>query len=155
MKTFGLNLIAIFLVAATFGCGGSGADTAASNTPKPKSMLADEPDPMQNKGVGPITSVELGASIDKDLAEKGSVIYAKMCTACHKPTEKFIGPAQKGVLDRRSPEWVMNMILNPEQMVKEDPIAKKLLMEFNGSPMANQNLTQEEARAVLEYFRTL
>ena len=27
--------------------------------------------------------------------------------------------------------------------------------KFNGSPMANQNLTEAEARAVLEYFRTL
>ena len=49
----------------------------------------------------------------------------------------------------------MNMILNPEEMVQKDPLAKELLIEFNGSPMANQNLTQEEARAVLEYFRTL
>jgi hypothetical protein len=49
----------------------------------------------------------------------------------------------------------MNMILNPDGMVKEDPVAKQLLMEYNGTPMANQNLTKEEARAVLEYFRTL
>ena len=47
------------------------------------------------------------------------------------------------------------MILDPEKMVQEDPIAKQLLIDFNGSPMANQNLTDEEARAVLEYFRTL
>lgn len=118
-------------------------------------MVADEPDPMENKGIGPVQSVTLGATVDEAMAEEGRQIYEKMCTACHKPTEKFIGPAPKGVLERRSPEWVMNMILNPEQMVKEDPIAKKLLMEYNGSPMANQNLTQDEARAVLEYFRTL
>ena len=49
----------------------------------------------------------------------------------------------------------MNMILNPEQMVKEDATARKLLMEYNGAPMANQNLTEEQARQVLEYFRTL
>ncbi len=49
----------------------------------------------------------------------------------------------------------MNMILNPEEMIQKDPIAKKLLMEFNGAPMANQNLTEEQARQVLEYFRTL
>jgi hypothetical protein len=49
----------------------------------------------------------------------------------------------------------MNMILNPEQMVKEDPIAKKLLVEYNMAPMANQNLTEEQARKILEYFRTL
>ena len=47
------------------------------------------------------------------------------------------------------------MILDPEGMVKNDPLAKKLLMEFNGSPMANQSLTEEETRNVLEYFRTL
>jgi cytochrome c1 len=47
------------------------------------------------------------------------------------------------------------MILNPEEMVNNDPIAKKLLVEFNGAPMANQNLTDDEARAVVEYFRTL
>ncbi|MGB5315590.1 MAG: cytochrome c, partial [Robiginitalea sp.] len=59
------------------------------------------------------------------------------------------------ILERRTPEWVMNMILAPEQMVKDDPLAKELLIEFNGSPMANQSLTEEQARAVLEYFRTL
>ncbi len=49
----------------------------------------------------------------------------------------------------------MNMILDPGKMVQEDAIAKKLLMDYNGSPMANQNLSEEEARSVLEYFRTL
>jgi len=78
-----------------------------------------------------------------------------MCTACHRADKKFIGPAPVGILKRRSPEWVMNMILNPEQMVKEDPLAKELLLEFNGAPMTNQNLSKEDARAVLEYFRTL
>ena len=32
---------------------------------------------------------------------------------------------------------------------------KKLLIEYNGSPMANQNLTEKEARDVVEYFRTI
>ena len=40
-------------------------------------------------------------------------------------------------------------------MTQKDPLAKQLLIEFNGSPMANQGLTEEEARSILEYFRTL
>jgi hypothetical protein len=48
----------------------------------------------------------------------------------------------------------MNMILNPEEMVNKDPIAKELLDRYL-SPMADQNLTEEEARKVLEYFRTI
>jgi hypothetical protein len=49
----------------------------------------------------------------------------------------------------------MNMILNPEKMIQQDPIAKQLLIEANLAPMANQHLTEEQARKVLEYFRTL
>jgi mono/diheme cytochrome c family protein len=156
MKSFALSFLTTTLIFFTLGCGGDASAPAADgNAPKPKSMLAGASDPMQDKGVGPITSVELGATVDQAMAGKGKEIYAKMCTACHKPLEKFIGPAPKGILERRSPEWVMNMILNPEVMIKENDAAKKLLIEFNMSPMANQNLTKEEARAVLEYFRTL
>ena len=43
------------------------------------------------------------------------------------------------------------MILNPDEMVKENQAAKELLMEYI-SPMANQSLTEEEARSILEYF---
>ena len=113
-----------------------------------------EVDPMKNKGIGPITSVTLADEIDQDLATKGAEVYVKMCSACHKPDKRFVGPAPKGIMERRTPEWIMNMILNPDEMVQKDPIAKALLAEYL-SPMANQNLTEEEARAILEYFRTL
>ncbi len=142
----------LFLVS----CGGGSAEEGET-TEAPKSMVAkEEPaDPMANKGIGPVSSVTLDAEIDMEMAKAGEEVYNKMCTACHKPDKNFIGPAPKGILERRSPEWVMNMILNPEEMIQKDPIAKKLLMEFNGAPMANQNLTEEQARQVLEYFRTL
>ena len=137
-------------------CGGRTNDEGEETTEAPKSMLAEETqaDPMENKGIGPISSLILG-EIDTDMASKGQVIYDQMCTACHKAEKNFIGPAPKGILARRSPEWVMNMILNPEEMISKDPIAKALLIEYNGAPMANQNLTKEQARQVLEYFRTL
>jgi len=60
-----------------------------------------------------------------------------------------------GILDRRSPEWIMNMILNPIQMLEEDPIAIELLEKYNFEYMYNQNLLEEESREILEYFRLL
>ena len=108
-----------------------------------------------NKGVGPIKNIDLGANVDQAMAKAGAELFKNKCTACHKADRKFIGPAPTGILERRSPEWIMNMILNPEVMVKEDPVAKALLIEFNGSPMANQGLTEDESRKILEYFRTL
>lgn len=110
-------------------------------------------DPLLNKGIGPIESIELG-EINDEMAIGGQALFKEKCSACHKVDKRYIGPAMEGVTERRSPEWIMNMILNPEVMVKEDPIAKDLLGEYL-SPMANQSLTEEEARAILEYFRTL
>jgi len=46
----------------------------------------------------------------------------------------------------------MNMILNPDVMLAEDEAAKELLAEYI-APMANQNINEEDARAILEYFR--
>ena len=47
------------------------------------------------------------------------------------------------------------MLLNPTEMLKQDPTAIALLKEYNNVMMINQNLTQEEARAITEYLRTL
>lgn len=157
-----INLAAIVLIALVISCGGSGDSTEEVVEP-PKSMLSQEPQSLEeaekdwatNVGIGPITDLTLPDEIDEALAAEGEAVYQLKCTACHKPDKQFIGPAPKGILEKRTPEWVMNMILNPEEMVAKDPIAKQLLIKFNGSPMANQNLTEAEARAVLEYFRTL
>ena len=126
-----------------------------SAIPEDTGVKASERVDLTNKGVGPVASVNLDAEINQEMAAQGEAVYNQMCLACHRIGKKFIGPAPNGILERRTPEWVMNMILAPEKMVKEDPLAKELLVEFNGSPMANQGLTEEQARAVLEYFRTL
>lgn len=120
----------------------------------PATSSADMTD-MSNKGIGPVKSITLDAEIDKALAVRGETVYNNMCTACHKIDKKFIGPAMVGITERRSPEWIMNMILNPTEMIAKDPIAKQLMIESNMAVMANQNLTEEEARSILEYFRTL
>jgi len=65
-------------------------------------------DPMQDKGIGPITSVTLN-DIDSALVNKGKEIFKAKCTACHKIGKRFVGPALKGVTKIQSPEWIMNM----------------------------------------------
>jgi cytochrome c len=139
-----IKLYALILVAATstlffVRCGGG--DDAASN------------DPMKNKGIGPVKTVTIG-EIDQTMVAEGKEIFDSKCSACHKMESKYIGPALKGVTERRTPEWIMNMILNPEEMLRKDPIAKQLMKEYS-APMANQGITQEEARKMLEYFRTV
>ena len=60
-----------------------------------------------------------------------------------------------GIYERRSVEWVLNIMLNPDQMLKEDPTAISLLKEYNNILMLNQNLSENEAKSLAEYFRTL
>ena len=110
---------------------------------------------LANKGVGPVKTIELSETPDPDLSRKGERLYNRMCLACHRIGKKSIGPALNDILDRRSPEWVMNMTLDPERMVREDSLARDLFREYNGSPMANQGLNREQARGILEYLRTL
>ncbi|MEM8528750.1 MAG: cytochrome c [Bacteroidota bacterium] len=121
----------------------------------PKGLKASETIDLENKGVGPIQSVTISEAINTEMASSGAALYGQKCTPCHKLGTTFIGPPPNGILERRTPEWIMNMILNPEEMLQKDALAQALFMEFNGQLMTNQRLTKEEARAILEYFRTL
>lgn len=160
-------MVSLFILLAT-GCGQEKKEKKAFKYESKQSQQKKEtattpavsatdaiPIDMTNKGIGPVKSMSLTSEIDQNLATEGAAVFKNMCTACHKVDKKFIGPSLAGVLERRAPEWVMNMMLNPEEMTKKDPIARQLLMAANGAPMANQNLTEEQARAILEYLRTL
>ena len=142
IKNLSLGLLAIIVLTS---CGGD------KKTEESKEQIV-EIDPMKDRGIGPITHVDINNEIDNNMAERGQELFKSMCSACHKIDQRVIGPALAGVTKKRTPEWIMNMIMNPNQMVKENAQARKLLAEYI-SPMANQNLTEEETRFVLEYFR--
>ncbi|WP_372793138.1 cytochrome c [Lutibacter sp.] len=148
LKVFIVALVVVFISS----CGGNEKKEDKTSQPTEETKEVVEVDPMKDKGIGPITSITLG-EIDETMAAKGKEVFVAKCSACHKISKRVVGPALGGVTERRSSEWIMNMILNPEKMVAENPIAKKLLAEYL-APMANQNLTEEEARLILEYFRT-
>lgn len=108
----------------------------------------------QEIGVGPIKKVELSATIDNALVEQGKTVFEAKCVSCHKFDEKLVGPPLKGITKKRKPEWIMNMILNPEKMTKENIEAQKLMAQYL-TQMTFQNVTEQEARGVLEYFRSV
>ena len=131
----------LLLLIIVFGCNSQSKESSISS--------------LDNKGIGPISKIVFDNEINQNLAKSGKKLFNQICTSCHMIKEESVGPAIKGILDRRSPEWIMNMILNPTEMLQEDPIAKKLLAEYNNEYMYNQNLIEDEAREIIEYFRTL
>lgn len=105
-------------------------------------------------GIGPVKEVTIDPQINQELVAKGKSIFDVKCVTCHKFDEKLVGPPLKDVTKRRKPEWIMNQILNPEQMIKENMIAKTMAMSGQyPTPMTFQNVTVDDARAILEYFR--
>jgi cytochrome c len=113
---------------------------------------ASDPGQSTDKGIGPIKELKLGP-VDEKLAATGKEIFDTHCTACHALKENMTGPALGGVLKERTPEFVMNMILNTAEMVAKDPVVKKLVDRF-GMSMPAPGLSEEQARAVVEYLRT-
>ena len=157
-------LIAMALGGLMIGCGGKekkeeekeGFEMSRTKAEDKKEEVAEGvPVDMDNDGVGPYSDITFPDEIDSEMAAAGEAKFNAICTACHMAEQRMIGPALKGVYDRRNPAWVMNMIANPDGMLKEDPIAKALLKEYNNAIMLNQNLSEEDTRAVAEYLRTL
>lgn len=150
------NLLVLSLLILLFSCANKQGNkegfqyqrTQKETTTPTQTKIKKTPVDLSNKGVGPISQVSFDPIINSSLVEKGRIIFQQKCTTCHFPDKKFIGPAMKGIYTKRSPEWVMNMIINPERMIKEDPIAEALFEEYNRTPMLNQNISEEDARAI-------
>ncbi len=118
--------------------------------------ITDQSAEMQDKdlGVGPVKHVELGA-INAKMVGEGKTIYSNQCIICHDLDQNKLGPALRNVTKTRSPEYIMNMLLNPAQMQNENANVKALLKQYNNLPMPDPALNQGKARSVLEYLRSL
>jgi cytochrome c551/c552 len=94
------------------------------------------------------------AKIDADLAAKGRFIYTKKCMECHSLDIAVKGPALRDVTKRRKAEWITMMILKPEEMLEKDSVAKSLFGPHMVK-MTTQNVTEVDAKALLEFFRSV
>lgn len=143
----------IFLLSA---CGGTKSPDSGANpysTAEPAANGNPKYDPNRGVGKWSADNVQLGATIDATMVDAGEKIRAVKCSSCHKLTEeKLVGPGWKGVTSRRKAEWIMNFITNPDPMIEKDP-AVQAQLELCLVRMPNQNLSDTEARQILELMR--
>jgi cytochrome c5 len=154
MKKLIIILIVGFLFAA---CGGGKSDNAGSSTTDPydakKTTENGNPSYDPNRGEGKFTKVEVGATLDAAMAANGEKAFGVKCSSCHKLTEeKLVGPGWKGVTSRHTAEWIMNFATNTDVMLNKDPKAQAQL-EICLVRMPNQNLSDDDARALYEFMR--
>lgn len=148
--TFILLVIALIISA----CGGGESNNSNDSEKERLAIKSGLTVFEYDNGIGPIKQkLNISPTIDKIMAESGKKIFEEKCTQCHKLDERYTGPALRDVTKRRTPEYIMNMILNPQEMTQRHPEAKKLLGQF-ATQMTFQNVTQEDARKILEYLRS-
>ena len=151
------SILLVLSLALAFACGKkeeSAEDNYQPGGGEATTEAAADPasyDP--KRGEGKYDTVELGATLDQAMAKKGEEVSGVKCTSCHKMTdEKLVGPGWKGVTERRTPQWIMNFITNPDPMIDKDPEVQAQL-EICLVRMPNQGISDEEARGILEYMR--
>lgn len=146
--------LALFFAA----CGGSAekdnatsSETTEATTDDPEKDENPSYDP--NRGEGKFHDVELSDNLDAAMAANGEKVSELKCLSCHKLTdERLVGPGWKGVTSRHQPEWIMNFMTNTDAMIDQDPKVQAML-EICLVRMPNQNLSDDEARGILEFMR--
>lgn len=134
-----LPLIFIVLLLVILSCTGPTKEAGGEEKKEEKSLVG---------------YVDLTDPLDQEMIREGTDIFTAKCDGCHTiDTAEFTVPAFAGVTNRRSPEWIMNMIINVDEMLKKDPVAADLLRKHK-KVMPDPELSVIEARAMLEFLRS-
>ena len=86
----------------------------------------------------------------------GETLFKANCASCHKPNEKYVGPALQGVANRwESKELLYEFIRNSQEVISRNAYAKKLYEEYKQSPMLPYpNLKDKDIDDILRYCET-
>ncbi len=110
---------------------------------------------IKDNGIGPIKSVTVGKTLDKKMVAEGQVIFYSKCSKCHALNSTKAAPPLAGVTKMLSPAFIMNYLLNTTQMQQKDQYVKQLMQYYQSFPkMPPQNLSEGQARAILEFLRS-
>jgi len=150
-------LIVAFVIAliTVVACNSSSDNKTTSDNSPAKTDTSSSTSTASNDkaGVGKFQHLDLTHPLDQKMITTGKSVYDLKCASCHKLTdEKLVGPGWKDVTKRRAPEWIMNFVTNTEEMLQKDAVAKNLY-EVCLVKMPNQNLSDDDARGVLEFMR--
>lgn len=109
------------------------------------------------EALAPYTGMALpfpAAPVDTVLADVGSRIFRKRCSACHAITgDSRVGPDLAGVTRRRELGWIRSMVLRPDSMTEHDPVARELKDTYQVQMLTPRSLDDAHVLALLEFLR--
>jgi mono/diheme cytochrome c family protein len=102
-----------------------------------------------------LSFILLSLSQVKVMAQDGEEIFENRCKICHElSTQAKVGPGLLGVTERRSREWLIQFIQNPQTLWDAgDKVALDLLKEYKGVKMtANTDLDTVKIGSIIDYI---
>lgn len=146
-----IGIFSLLIIVFFIGCGESEkkTDAPADDQTTQGGLSAFETE----NGIGPVKAKLTLSAIDNEKVTMGSKIFEQKCFSCHRLDQRLVGPPLREVTKRRTPEFILNMMLNPLEMQAKHPVAKQLLAEYL-TQMTFQNISMEEAFQILDYLRS-
>jgi cytochrome c551/c552 len=158
MKLFFIIISIVFIIVISISCSKSGPESNQQQESKnsissqTNSIPGSKYEFPDDNGIGPINDVSLGV-IDQNLVSQGDKIFKIECVACHQLDSRDVGPPLRNITKKNTPAYIMNYLLNTTEMQRKDPLMQKLVNEYKVF-MPDQHLTRDDARALLEFFRS-
>ena len=87
------------------------------------------------------------------LNSHGEELFKANCASCHKPNERYVGPALQGATKRwESTALLYAFVRNSQEVISRNAYAKKLYEEYKQSPMLPYpNLKDGDIDDILKY----
>jgi len=87
-------------------------------------------------------------------AGEGEDLFKKTCAACHTIGQgRLVGPDLKNVTEKRSQDWLISFIKSSTKKINSgDADAKAIFEEYNKLLMPDNNYTDAQVLAVLDYI---
>ncbi|MBK8164911.1 MAG: cytochrome c [bacterium] len=144
-------LASLLLALAVAGCGDRPQRSAGTaGTQHPAARPIDPAAEAAALDQGPRAAQTMALS--DSLAAVGQALFdAKGCTGCHEPGSSASAPDLRGVATRRTEAWLRRQVTTPEWMAEHDPLTRGMVEQY-GIPMADLDIDDDEATALLQYM---
>jgi protein SCO1 len=111
-------------------------------------------DPDQRAKVQPVEKANAAIFVDDPSNLPGQALFVKTCGACHTVGKgRRVGPDLTGVTTRRTRDWLVSYIMEPEKVrAKRDPVAMSLAAQYPSVRMPNLGLSELDSSDVIAYI---
>lgn len=87
-------------------------------------------------------------------AANGEKLFKSTCAACHRLDKKLVGPALKGITEKREQDWLIAWIKDNQGLINSgDKLAKEVSESTPAAMTANPQLSDQDIIDILAYTK--